>query len=157
MDSVWWRFQLVGRTLHQTCLHNQLSRLNSSGSQAEVCVDSVVDTNCAKANKQILFSYGKQVIWNICRVILKIWHSGLQTLNFATSCLLFNTLLILIVSTGRWPTFPCGRVVFGCLQLFGNCFSRLGFYPPPPFWSLSQAENGALGYSWFPVNAGSQH
>lgn len=65
-----------------------------------------------------------------------------------------NTLLILIVSIGEWPRFPCGRIAFGCLHLSGNCFSRLGEFPP--FWSLSQAENGALGYSSFPVNTHSQ-
>lgn len=50
---------------------------------------------------------------------------------FATSCMVFNTLLILIVSTGEWPRFPCGRIAFGCLQLSGNCFSRLGESSPP--------------------------
>lgn len=38
----------------------------------------------------------------------------------------------------------------------GIVFPDLDTTPPPPFWSPSQAENGALGYSSFPVSAGSQ-
>lgn len=59
---------------------------------------------------------------------LESW-ACLRKLNFATSCMVFNTLLNLIVSTGEWPRFPCGRIAFGCLQLSGNCFSRLGYHP----------------------------
>lgn len=46
--------------------------------------------------------------------------------------MVFNTLLILIVCTGERPRFPCGRIAFGCLQLSGNCFSRLGYPPSLP-------------------------
>lgn len=92
-------------------------------------------------------------------VLLKMYHpppfeSSARTrkLNFATSCTVFNQTLVLIVFTGEWPRFPCGCVAFGCLQLSGNCFSRLGYPPLPLFWSVSQSENGALGYSSFPVS-----
>lgn len=36
----------------------------------------------------------------------------------------------------------------------GIVFPDLDTTPPPPFWSLSQAQNGALGYSSLPVSAG---
>lgn len=63
---------------------------------------------------------------------LKAEHIVVNWWVFATSCMVFNTLLILIVSIGEWPRFPCGCIAFGCLQFSGNCFSRLGESPPPP-------------------------
>lgn len=39
----------------------------------------------------------------------------------------------------------------------GIVFPDLDTTPPPPFWSASQAQNGALGYSSFPVSAWTRH
>lgn len=68
----------------------------------------------------------------------------------------FNTLLILIVIIGDQPGFPCGRITFGYLQVFGNCFSRhwSSSTPLSPSCSLSHR---ASGFSSFPVNPHGQH
>lgn len=73
--------------------------------------------------------------------------------------MIFNTLLILIVGIGEWPSFPCGRVAFGFLQLSGNCFSRLGEPPSPPsgVWARPKAEPwGTPRFLWTHTHTHSQ-
>lgn len=95
---------------------------------------------------------------------LKAKHVVINEWVFATFCMAFNTLLILIVSTGEWPRFPCGRIAFGCLQLSGNCFSRLGEFPPHPLhlsgvWARPRTEPwGTPRFLWtHTANTGTRH